>query len=524
MSRRLARWSCLLLALLCPSVPSAQTLSPEVAQALGLDPLRATGPVIMRALAGQVDAGTYRVGPGDQFELNLSGRMTRMILVTVGPEGTVFIPDAGALRVSGLALSEARRQLLAVVNAHFPNVRADVRLSQLRTFKVYLSGQVRFRGAVEVPAASHLSDLVQDSLLLPGASLRNIEVRRAASPDTLEIGDVERFRRTGSRVRDPYVWDGDVVTVPLATRTVSVEGAVGRPGYYELASGDSITTLLGLAGGLLPSADLHAQLRRFNGAGDSRVIEVELTEVLSGRSDEPLADGDRIFVRTIPRFHESQRASVYGEVARPGPYPIEPGQTRLSALIQAAGGFLDRADQSAVLVFRASRFMPEGDAEFERLSHLSREEMTSSEYEIFRARLSSRREDHRVDWERLRRNAALDFALKDGDIVRVNARLTTIRVEGEVKRPGLVRYDSSRSVQDYVRMAGGYSARAAQGQLRITRSITGQTLRAHDGMGLQPGDQIWVPERGDTTFWHDLQQFVLVAAQVATVLIAVRRR
>lgn len=511
------------MALLGPSASSAQVLSAETAQALGLDPVRVAAPASLRALAGQVDPATYRVGPGDQFELNFSGRMTRTLTIVVGPEGTVFIPDAGAVRVSGLPLAEARRQMLAAVGVRFPNVRADVRLAQVRTFKVYLSGQVRFRGAIEVPAASRLSDIVLDSLLVPGASLRNIEVRRANSPDTPESGDVERFRRTGSRIRDPFLWDGDVVTVPIATRMVTIEGAVGRPSAYELATGDSIATLLALAGGLLPSADLHAQLRRFADTGESRLIEVDLGEVIAGSADERLVDGDRLFVRGIPRFHESQRAAIYGEVARPGPYPIEPGLTRVSALLQSAGGFLDRADRSAVRVYRASRSSAEADAEFDRLSRLSREEMTSSEYEVFRARLSSRREDYRLDWDRLLSNPALDFVLQDGDVVRVDAAYATIRVEGEVKRPGLVRYDPKSTIQDYIGMAGGFSARAARGQLRVTRSVTGQTLRSRDLQTIEPGDQIWVPERGDSTFWRDLQQFILVAAQVATVIIAVRR-
>jgi len=519
----LVAWGVLLLALLAPTRLLAQTLDPEYARIMGLTPALTVAPVSLRALAGQVDPAMYRVGPGDSFELNLSGRMTRLIPIMVGPEGTVFIPDVGAVRVSGLSLAEARRQMLAAVKGPFPNVHADVRLSQVRTFKVYLSGQVRFRGAVEVPAASRLSDIVQDSLLVPGASLRNIEVRRAASPGTTDIGDVERFRRTGSRTHDPYIWDGDVIAVPMATRIISVEGAVSRPGTYELASEDSISTLLALSGGLLPSADPLGQLRRFSGAAESRVIEVDLAGVLAGRSDQKLMDGDRLFVRGIPRFHESQRAAVYGEVARPGPYPIEPGKTRLSELLQSAGGFLDRADRGAVRIFRASRSTAEGDAEFERLARLSRVEMTSSEYEVFRARLSSRREDYRIDWDRLQGNPALDFVLQDGDVVRVDPRLATIRVEGEVKRPGLVRFDPSSSLQDYIQMAGGYSARAAKGQLRVTRSVTGQTLRASDVQSLEPGDQIWVPERGDSTLWKDLQQIILVAAQVATVIIAVRR-
>ena len=38
-----------------------------------------------------------------------------------------------------------------------------------------------------------------------------------------------------------------------------------------------------------------------------------------------------------------------------------------------------------------------------------------------------------------------------------------------------------------------------------------------------PGDLIWVPERPDVTFWQRLQTLLAVAAQVATVIVVVRR-
>jgi hypothetical protein len=74
-----------------------------------------------------------------------------------------------------------------------------------------------------------------------------------------------------------------------------------------------------------------------------------------------------------------------------------------------------------------------------------------------------------------------------------------------------------------VRLAGGYSNRSHQGKVLVTRSVTGQTLRVKDVEGIAPGDMIWVPERPDKTLWENLQTLITVAAQVATVVIAVRR-
>jgi protein involved in polysaccharide export with SLBB domain len=190
--------------------------------------------------------------------------------------------------------------------------------------------------------------------------------------------------------------------------------------------------------------------------------------------------------------------------------------------VRAANGFLARADLSTIRVLRAAR-STEADPELERLVRLARAEMTDTEYEILRAKLAARREDYRVDWFRLEQAPELDILLRDGDVVRADPLIASVRVEGEVLRPGIVDFEPRRSVSAYIKLAGGYSNRAAGSKVRITRSVTGQSLRAKDVQEVAPGDLIWVPERADVTFWGHLQTLVTVAAQVATVVIAVRR-
>ena len=105
----------------------------------------------------------------------------------------------------------------------------------------------------------------------------------------------------------------------------------------------------------------------------------------------------------------------------------------------------------------------------------------------------------------------------------VDKAVASVRVEGEVLRPGLVRFEKGRNVNEYVRLTGGFSNRASRGQVRITRAVTGQTILARDISTLEPGDLVWVPERGETANWQNLQSILLVLAQIATVIIAVRR-
>ncbi len=456
-------------------------------------------------LAGAVDPDRYLVGPGDLFQIDFSGRVSRSLTLAVGPEGTVFIPGAGLVKVDGLTLTEARRELVRRAAQEFRGVRLDVRLSRARTLRVFVTGAVRAPGAVDAVAYRRLSEVLTDSLLLANSSRRNILVshRQSSSGEpgaAPVIADLERFNRTGDARFDPLLLDGDVIHVPVATRSLAIEGAVARPGVVELGPLDSLSTLIDMAGGVLPSArSERCLLLRWRSPVEVESTFFDLGDVNAGLTNPPLSDGDRVYVYFQSRFHELASASVFGEVQRPGAYPLDSHRTHLSALIRAAGGFLDRADLSTIRVYRANRQASEADPEFDRLARLSRTEMSASEYEVLRARMTARREDYRVDWNRLLASPDLDFELRDGDVVRVDAVLASVRVEGEVRHPGLVEFKPDRSAAEYVALAGGFSRRAASSKVRLTRAVTGQSALARDIPMIAPGDLIWVPERPDIT-------------------------
>jgi protein involved in polysaccharide export with SLBB domain len=474
------------------------------------------------ALPGVVDPDQYRVGPGDQFVLWIWGPISRTMTLTVGPEGQVLIPEIGPVTVSGRTLRVAREMLLERVRRMLRGVDADAQLSRVRTLRIYLSGQVTRPGPVVTTGTNRIVDVLADSLLRQGASRRNIEVRRADGSRT--VVDMQRFQLTGVGASDPWLSEGDVVQVPMAARWVGAWGALGRPGTFELGPHDSVSTIIDLAGGLLPSAlPEDARLVRWRGLTERETLRVGLRDGRVSEGDVPLRDGDQLFVLAQPGYHESQQVSVFGRVPREGAFPIRLGVTRLTDILRAAGGFLEDADRSSVHLVRLAPDA-QGDPEFERLLRLSRAEMTTSEYEAFRSRLASRSPDVRVDWEQLESGkSGLDLLLQSGDIIRVERRTAAVRVDGQVRRPGLIPFVESEGPEYYVREAGGFTRRGARSQVRLTRAANGQSMLARDAMHVSPGDQVWVPERPDISPWQYLRDVLVVGVQVATVYLAVRK-
>ena len=531
----LATW--LVAGLLAAPCASAQDQSevprsPDALQGLGEETVgpsglaRGTEDPLLRnpppPIAGPVDPKIYRVGPGDLIQIQIFGRASRNWLLQVGPEGYLLIPGTGSVRVTGRTLAEVRAEIVKTMQSRFRGVDVEIRLARPRTFQIYLTGQVKSPGVVLAIGSNRVGDVLTEGNLLENGSRRRIEVRHADG--TQELADLVIFARTGDQSANPWLRDGDIINVPVAVERVTAQGALGRPGEFELGLHDSLLTLFHLAGNPIPAAEVgRALLVRWKDPFTPDSVWVRLDDVYSRRMNPELRDGDRLYVYYLPQYHLQHEVYVYGEVARPGVYPIAEGRHHLTDLMKSAGGFLPTADLTAIRIHRRNPAAGDKDQELDRLLHLPREQLTASEYAKMTTGLASLREDYRVDWTRL--NSApqsLDLLLRDGDVVRVDRLVSSIRIDGEVRRPGILSFSPGLRIQDYVKQAGGFTDRAWSSRIRVTRAVTGQTLPARNVKSLDPGDFVWVPERPDKSNLDYLRETLTALAQVATVIIAIR--
>jgi protein involved in polysaccharide export with SLBB domain len=474
------------------------------------------------SLPGPVDPDVYRVGPGDILLLQLWGKVSRSLSLEVGPEGRILVPGSGTLKVDGRTLRQVRESVLDLMRGQFRGVNMDVRLARPRVFRLYLTGHVRGPGAVLATGSSRIADVLVPGAMLEHASTRRIEIlHRDGSRDFADLG---LFFATGTAAFNPWLQDGDVVSVPVATEFIHIQGAVAKPGDYELGPNDSLVTLLRLAGDPIPGAYLdRALLVRWKDALVPESLWVNLEDVYTRQDNPALREGEHFYVYFVPNYHIQHEAAVAGEVLRPGTFPIVEGRTRLSDLISYADGFLPAADLSSIRVHRRNTGGGEQDPELERLLRLSRADLTNTEYVVLQTKLASLREDYRVDWSRLQKDPVhLDLLLRDGDVVRVERLVSSVRVDGEVRRPGILSYMPGLTMRDYVAQAGGFTDRAWVGKARVTRAANGQVLPANSVRALNPGDFIWIPEKPDVTALQQAQSVLTSLAYIATIVIAIR--
>lgn len=334
-----------------------------VPRVFGLDVFRRVSSTFDPIVTGPVGE-SYRLGPGDEILLVLTGDVELAYDLDVTREGFVVIPDVGQVSVNGLTMGELEEVLYQRLGSAYSGVRRgadattrfDVSLGSLRTNQVRVVGSVLRPGAYQVSSVGTLLE----ALYLAGGptedgSFRSVLLRRRGQ-DPVEI-DLYPFLTSGEMEDDPNLEEGDVVFVPPVGDQVTLRGLVRRPAIYELRDGEGLPALVRYAAGLLPDARTdRVQVDRIlppadrAGGVDRVLLDAPLQDVLSGAADFDLLSGDAVQVFPVQE-RIRQRVSIEGAVWRPGQYELRPGTT-VGSLVERAGGLVDDALSSGVLVNR----------------------------------------------------------------------------------------------------------------------------------------------------------------------------
>ena len=195
----------------------------------------------------------YKLGSGDNLIVNLWGKVEQEYNLTVDRQGAVFIPKIGEVAVWGLTLQQAEKRLREKLGTGFSDFQMTLSLGKLKSIQVFVFGEVKFPGSYSVNSLSTMFS----ALYLAGGpsergSLRRIKLIRSGV-ETASI-DLYQFLLFGKNVAGVSLQSGDVVFVDVVGKRVKVEGAIKLPAIYEILGTESISEMIELDGGTVPSA------------------------------------------------------------------------------------------------------------------------------------------------------------------------------------------------------------------------------------------------------------------------------
>lgn len=273
----------------------------------------------------------YPLGPGDELMIRGWGTIDIDYRATIDRNGMINIPTIGAVVLAGVKARDAETVIRAAVGKLYKGVTISVNFGQLRAITVYVVGQANRPGTYTV---SSLSTLVTALFASGGpnanGSMRRVQVKRSGKV-AAEL-DLYSFIVKGDKSADIKLLDGDTIYIPPAGGFVGLIGRVNSPAIYELRNGnETVESLLDYAGGLPVVADpRRAFLERID-PNRNRPRSVDEFALNSEGLRRQLKNGDVLNVTSItPDF--SNAVVLRGNVDQPVRAPFKPGM-RITDLI-----------------------------------------------------------------------------------------------------------------------------------------------------------------------------------------------
>ncbi len=300
-------------------------------------------------------------------------------------------------------------------------------------------------------------------------------------------------------------------------KVFSITGDVKFPGTYPLPSKITLIEAIKISGGAADTAFLESvEISRISNDGgviESKVFEVSALNPSLEASNFEILPRDRINVRLNEELTLKKIFTLKGFIKFPGVYPLNTGETLVTA-IDRAGGLKNNAFASGARLIRKTLIDTQTKqnknlAESIRTSYassiLTAEDNSSSIQDIeLVAKIIEEIEGEgrlviNLD-EALAGNSKFNIYIEDGDTLIIPQATNIINIIGEVRNPNVVNYSESLDTNDYLNLAGGLTQRADSADIFIIRA-NGSIVslqKSFFSLGLsrpkfQPGDTLVVP-------------------------------
>jgi polysaccharide biosynthesis/export protein len=184
---------------------SVMAAVPVFAQARGSESSERDG----RSAAPEV----YRIGPEDLLQISVwkNDALTRS--VPVRPDGKISLPLLNDVQASGLTASELRDILTQKFAAYMPNPEVSVIVSDIRSFKVSIIGEIARPGRYELKSWT----TILDALALAGGFTQFAARSKIVilQPDGKTMKRIPfNYNKVPGEQENFYLRNGDIILVP----------------------------------------------------------------------------------------------------------------------------------------------------------------------------------------------------------------------------------------------------------------------------------------------------------------------
>jgi protein involved in polysaccharide export with SLBB domain len=380
--------------------------------------------------------------------------------------------------------------------------------------EITIEGMVRRPAIYELGKEKNLAEALElAGGVLQSGTLRHVDVERVEAHLSrtmlrLDIPEDNKQETVAQALEGFTVQDGDKIKIspilPYADKTVYLEGHVFRPGKFAYRDGMKVTDIIKSYTDLLPEPyKRHAEIIRLTAPDYTpTVIAFNLEDALAGKEqDLALKPFDTVRVFGRFDFEDPPLVTVNGQVRDPGDH-VTNGATYLRDAIFLAGGTTSDAQLRDAQVFRKTE---------------------DGKLKVISVNLSKALAGEGKD----------NILLEPKDRIFVQKNLAkadppTVKIEGEVERPGKYPLGEDMMATDLVRLAGGFKRGAYTEVADLTRyeiehgtNVSGEheTVPIARAMSGEPDTDVRLHD-GDVlairqiTGWNDVGATITVKGEV----------
>jgi len=514
------------------------------------------GDVIFLPRVGSRASVSGQVARPAVYELSDAIQLKDVIKLAGGFSSNAYRSDIRILRVDQFG-NKLLKSLSFQSDANFPIEDGDSIIigsaTDLKKDSIKLDGEVDRAGEYEWRPGIKLYDVVGDkSSLSDNADLNYALIRRLDSngqvqvlsfspKESLKAGRQEQnltlqpkdlilfLPKFDSKARErmirPFLKELEFNAEPAVGKlVVTISGEVHFPGEYPMDEGMTVSDIIVSAGGLKESAfSLAAEISRvgvdFNRTDVEALVEHKLLKSLLSKDslEFKLMPGDVLSVKKIPSWQEDRVVTLSGEVKFPGDYAIRKNE-KIGEVIKRAGGLTSNSFSKGAIFRRNSLIEREEEQKEKLVQQLESDIATlslsptsgnssqkaNSVAESLLKRLSNSRAVGRlvIDLDsQIAGSKSSQITLRDGDKLHVPIIPEEVSILGEVQFPTSHLFQSDFSVDQYIKLSGGFTQNADEKRIFVVKSNGAVLTKGGNGWfsgnqnqnKIQAGDVIVVP-------------------------------
>ena len=231
-----------------------------------------------------VKAPLLQLGPGDSVNIQVYGQPDLSTTVYVGDDGTVSVPLAGNVQVTGLSPAQASSRIEAALKSgkFLVDPHVTLTVTQTRSQRVSVLGQVGTPGRYAVESNTTIFDLLAQAGGITATGSDIIYIIRL-DKDGKEVRfpvDLKGLANGSGTIHSMSLQGGDSVFVPKAEQ-FSIYGEVATPGRYRIEPGMTVIEAIARAGGItLRGSQRRIEIKRKQANGDYTTVKVKLGDLV----------------------------------------------------------------------------------------------------------------------------------------------------------------------------------------------------------------------------------------------------